>query len=319
MKPKISIIIPTYNRIEVLKKCLESILDSSFKLSYEVIIIDDGSTDNTVSEVANFIKTRKLKNYFIYKQKNSGPAKARNVGIRKAKSELLLIIGDDSIADNKLLSEHYKWHNTKYKKENIAVLGYNEWSREIEVTPFMEWLDRVGMQFSYFRFNSVNAPSSSEFWTCNISVKKCFLMKNGLFDESFPYAAWEDIELGWRLSKYGLKIKYNKDAIVAHYHPTSFKSVKNRMIKHGYSQMILAEKMGSDYYNRLFNQPFKFILNIFDLFFTYSGLLFVFDKMSVYFERKIAVPFIFYAVLFHYKLQGNKMYIKDHSFDNKTS
>ena len=310
MKVVISVIIPTYNRVEALKKCIESILKNSFKLPFEVIIIDDGSRDNTFLEIKKYIEDRKLKNFVLLKQENCGSAKARNLGIKKAKGKILLIIGDDSIADKRLLEEHYNWHKKRYCKDNFAILGHNQWSKEIEITPFMKWIDKVGLQFSYYSFVDENTPSWSHFWTCNISVKKNFLMKYGLFDEEFPCAAWEDIELGWRLYKHGLKIKYNKDAAVFHYHPTSFESVKNRMIKHGYSQKILAEKMGSDYNNPLFHQPIKLFLDIFDLLFTYTGFLYIFNKLAVFFENKIAVPLIFYPVLFHYKLKGNRNYKK---------
>ena len=310
MKSEISVIIPTYNRLEILKKCLKTIKDNSFTKSYEVIIVNDGSSDGTFIEISNFIKENKFENFYIFDQKNGGPAKARNLGIKKSQSDILLFVGDDSIFDKNLLEEHYVWNIERYPQENVAVLGHNEWSKEIEITPFMNWIDNVGLQFSYGEFVDENSPSWRNLWTCNISFKKNFLMKYGMFDEEFPYAAWEDVELGWRLFKHGLKIKYNKNAIAYHYHPTSFESVKRRMVYHGYSQMILAKKIGKEYSNKFFKQPIKTIINIFDAVITYSGILFLLDKSATFFEKRKIISAIFYPVLYHYKLKGNKNYEK---------
>lgn len=311
MNPELSVIIPTYNRKEILKKVLLSIKKNDFTKPFEVVIIDDGSTDNTYQEIQDFLNQENLVNFSIFRQENGGPSKARNAGIKKAQAEILLIIGDDSITDPNLLSEHYKWNTEKYPEKNIAILGHNEWDPEIEITPFMEWIDATGMQFSYFRFKDENSPTWGDLWTCNISLKKSFLMDKGLFDEEFPYAAWEDVELGYRLSKHGFQIKYNKDAKVFHHHPTSFASVKKRMVAHGYSQLILAKKLGDDYSNPLFKEPVKTLLWLYDKVLTYTGLLFLFDKLCQYLETKKIISSIFYSVLYHYKLIGFKKYAQE--------
>lgn len=310
MNPEISIIIPTYNRLETLKKCLEAIIGNNFNHPFEAIIIDDDSTDNTFVEISSFIENRKLNSFHIFKQEKSGPAKARNLGIRKAKAEILLIIGDDSLAHKNLLREHYVWNKEKYPEENIAILGLSQWDSQIKITPFMRWIDQAELQFSYLKLKNEHSSNWGNLWTCNISLKKSFLEKYGMFCEDFPYAAWEDIELGWRLSKHGFDIKYNKDAIVFHHHPTTFASVKKRMVVHGFSQMILAEKMGSEYSNKFFQQPLKFLVNVFDFLITYSGVLFLLDKAAVMLEKIKIIPFAFYPVLYHYKLKGNKKYVK---------
>ena len=312
MEPVISVIVPTYNRLPVLKMCLEKIKDNDFDLPYEVIIIDDGSTDNTFAEIQEFITKKGWSNFFIFHQENGGPSKARNHGILRAKSNLLLIIGDDSIAKSNLLQEHYDWNTKKYPDEAVAILGYDEWSPEINITPFMRWIDANGLQFSYFRFTDEHSPTWGDLWTCNISIKKSFLEKFGMFDEQFPFAAWEDVELGWRLSKHGFKIKFNKDAIVHHYHPTDFKSVKRRMYCHGYAQKIMANKMGDEYHNRLFQQPLKTFLNIFDIITSITGAVFVMDKLCQILQNYYVFPPVFYAVMHHYKLKGIHAYEKKH-------
>lgn len=310
MKPDISVIIPTYNRPKTLIKCLEAILANNFTRPYEVVIIDDASSVEAIAEIFDFIRKKDLNNFVLLRQEKGGPAKARNLGINQSQSDLLLFIGDDSMADKDLLEEHYIWNTQKYPRENVAILGHNEWSPEIKVTPFMKWIDKTGLQFSYNKFIDENSPDPEQLWTCNISLKKSFLEKYGKFDEDFPYAAWEDVELGWRLSKHNFQIKYNKYAIVYHDHPTSVESIKRRMFRHGFSQMILAEKMGKEYHNKFFRQPLKFFLNTLDMIITLTGILFILEHLAKYLENKKIIPAVYYPVLFHYKLAGNKKYEK---------
>ncbi|MDI6642063.1 MAG: glycosyltransferase family A protein, partial [Elusimicrobiota bacterium] len=117
-----TIIIPTYNRKNVLRKCLNALSNQVCKSDFEVIIIDDGSTDGTEDFVKQLIS---ITPYYVryFRQKNKGPAAARNVGIKNATGEIILFMGDDIIADSNLLYEHLSWH-IKFSDNNIGVLGY---------------------------------------------------------------------------------------------------------------------------------------------------------------------------------------------------
>src|SRR5258708_2487194 len=99
----ISIIIPTYNNSLILFKCLEAIEIQSFPLDLiEVIVIVDGSTDETVSALKKFEMSVQFDFIFI-EQHNQGPGPARNAGIKQARHDLILIINDDFIADQNLI------------------------------------------------------------------------------------------------------------------------------------------------------------------------------------------------------------------------
>lgn len=243
--PSLSVIIPTYNRKEILKKCLNALFNQTYpKSDYEIIVIDDGSTDGTEELVKSIINGSPcVLRYF--KQENKGPAVARNVGIENANGEIILFIGDDIIATSTLLEEHIKWHKN-YPEDNVAVLGYVTWSPEIEITPFMKWLENGGPQFAYYKLRHGQKVPWNSFWTCNISAKKRFLIENGLFDEDFPSAAYEDSELGYRLHKKGLKLLFNKSAIAYHYHYTSLDDACQRMIKVGESAYMFSKKTGRE-------------------------------------------------------------------------
>lgn len=239
----LSVIIPTYNRKNILKKCLAAVLRQSCpSKDYEVIIVDDGSTDATGGLVDCMInQSPGLIRYF--RQDNKGPAAARNLGIRQACGKIILFLGDDIIATPNLLEEHLKMHD-KYPADNIAILGYVTWSPELKITPFMEWLETGGIQFAYGAFKDKTEVEWMHSYSSNLSVKNDFLSKNNIyFDEQFVHAAYEDSELGYRLKEKGMVLIYNKDALAYHYHFTSLKDACLRMEKVGESSQLLAKKI----------------------------------------------------------------------------
>lgn len=241
----ISIVIPTYNRKEVLEKCLRSLDDQEFRRAdYEIIVVDDGSNDGTVILLDKLSKGLDAALRY-FRQENKGPASARNLGIKNAKGSIILFLGDDIIAAPGLLKEHYSWH-IKYPQDNCAVLGHISWSKEIKISPFMRWLENGGPQFAYGRIkDKTEADAEGFFYSSNISLKKQFLLSNGVFfDEAFLKAAYEDLELGSRLKKSGLILKYNSNALAYHEHYTSLSAACRRMEIVGQYSRLFCEKTG---------------------------------------------------------------------------
>ena len=294
----LSVIISTCNREDILKKCLNALFEQTYpKSSYEIIVVDDGSTDGTENIVKEIIRKSPVKLRY-FRQKNKGPAAARNIGIRNAKGKMILIIGDDIVSTPDLLKEHSIWHE-RYPDDNVAVLGYVTWSPEIEITPFMHWLENGGPQFSYYKLQNGYEVSWGNFWTCNISLKRQFLVDNGLFDEDFPYAAYEDSELGYRLYKKGLKLLFNKSGIAYHYHYISLDDACQRMIKVGESANIFSKKIQHET-KLISNQPIsKFLSKI---------------KFAIYYlvarcyEKRRIKEKIFLYVMDYYWFIGNGRY-----------
>lgn len=238
---KISVVIPTYNRKDILIKALDALFEQTYpKDDFEIIVVDDGSTDGTEAVVSKrIVKSPVELKYF--KQKNKGPAAARNLGIRNAKREIILFIGDDIISSPTLLEEHIRYHK-QYLDEKVAVLGYVTWSKDIKVTPFIEWLGESGAQFGYKLIKDPENVLYRFFYTSNVSVKREFLLRHGLFDEDFPYAAMEDIELAYRLASKGLKIVYNNMAVGYHKHIIDQSSFVKRSELAGWSMAIFHQK-----------------------------------------------------------------------------
>lgn len=237
---KLSVVVPTYNRKETLRLCLEALGRQNWNgHAFEVLVVDDGSTDGT-GEMVQALSGRvpfRLR-YFVMGHK--GPAAVRNEGIRSAAGEILLFIGDDIIASPRLAEEHLRWH-LEHPEKGTAVLGYVTWSPELRVTPLMYWLEHGGPCFRYFQFS--HGEPVDALWTCNISFKREYLLSaGGFFDEDFRYAAMEDIELGYRLKGSGFRILYNKDASGFHYHPTDIVKHSLRQLRAGRSTKLFWDK-----------------------------------------------------------------------------
>jgi len=205
---KASIIIPTRNRAETLKKCLNSLKEQTVK-DFEVIIVDDGSEDNTKEVVS---EVRGLKKKYVY-QEHSQQGVARNNGIKLAKGKFVFFIGDDIIPENNWLEQHLKTHD---ENKNAAVLGLTLWPKEMEVNDFMNYIAPNGPQFNYGGIKNNKNCSWRFFWTSNISLEKKWLKEN--FDENFRGWGYEDLDLGYRLEKKGLVIVLNNEARAYHYH-----------------------------------------------------------------------------------------------------
>lgn len=244
----ISIIIPTYNRDRVLKDCLRALFDQTLpKNKYEVIVVDDGSIDDTKKVVKKFVDDGENVKYLF--QKNQRQGIARNNGLKIAKGKIIVFIGDDIIVDKKFLEEHLKFH-LRYENENEAVLGLTKWHPKLTLTPYMEWLTCGssilgkfgGHQFAYEKLEGKLMADYNFFYTSNISLKKSLLLKHP-FDDSFSGYGWEDIELGYRLYKnVGLKIYYNPDALGFHDHVLTEEGMPDRMRSIGKYAHVIHKK-----------------------------------------------------------------------------
>src|SRR5215470_12369590 len=135
----VTVIIPTFNRAAALICCLEHLERQTCK-DFEVVVVDDGSTDETADRVEEYKKCATLNLKFI-RQANGGPARARNVAVAAASSPLVLMIGDDIFATPQFVEEHLKLHR-QHPEPHTAALGLTVWEEKMqEITPFMRFLE----------------------------------------------------------------------------------------------------------------------------------------------------------------------------------
>ena len=234
----ISVVIPTHNRADTLIRTLSSIEQQNLQgVDFEVIVVDDGSKDNTAIQVEDFKKNAKI-NVRYYYQDNSGPANARNSGVEKAKGDIILFCGDDSIFDKDMIRQHYAYHRNN---PNGAVLGAVMWDEIVSPSDFMRFLAPKGPQFHYQTIRNIFDAKFNHFYTINISLDRKWF-EGVKFDARFKMAAFEDIEVGLALEKKGLKIAYNKDAKIYHSHYYVPELFYERMVRVGRSVVIFRNK-----------------------------------------------------------------------------
>lgn len=224
----ITVIVPTYNRRDLLDKTLLSLCFQSFNVhQYEVIVVDDGSSDDTKDIVLSF-KDRMFISYFYQEDKGFRVAKARNIGIINAHFSVCLFFDSGMIAHPKLLENHWYAHQGKSTQALIGfAYGYCDFEG-VSQSLLQDFSNRETVEkiFDTFRVNQYlrdrrqvamdNAALSFEditipwiiFWTCHISCSTKSLLSVGGFDESFQSWGGEDIELGIRLHKTGISFAF---------------------------------------------------------------------------------------------------------------
>jgi hypothetical protein len=235
----VTVVIPTYNRSDTLISCLEHLEKQSFT-DFEVILVDDGSTDATPQLIREFVLHTRLHLCSI-RQENSGPARARNAAIARARAPICLLIGDDIFATPDFVKTHLELHRQRPEME-VAGLGLTRWTDEgQQVTKFMRWLEDDGVQFFYGELLRGVRPTWRHFYTSNLSVKTD-LLRRFPSNEAFPTLALEDIELGYRIHKqHGLELAFLPQALAGHYHPTTVRDACRRVSRVGPSERYFCE------------------------------------------------------------------------------
>ena len=205
-----SIVIPTYNRQPILEKCLRALenqrLTDRTVENYEVVVVDDGSTDGTL----NWLKTHQAEfpHVVSYEQNHQGPSAARNLGVQQAKGDTIIFIDSDLVVTEQFLQSHA----TALKTEEKALNS--------------DRLFTYGAVINTCNFENPTAEpykitdfSAAYFATGNVAIRKKWLEQAGLFDTRFQLYGWEDLELGVRLKELGLKLVKCPAAVGYHWHP----------------------------------------------------------------------------------------------------
>lgn len=216
MPPLASVVIPTYNRREYLLRCLRSLFAQTVDPSlYEIVIIDDGSTDGTREAVEEIKDEAPCPLIYIW-QENSGRARARNEGIRAARGRYIIFLDSDMIAGRGFVSAHLAGHAVP----NRIVHGMVIAADDLDATPE--------------RPAKISDISRAFFATGNTSIEREKLIAAGLFDEDFQEYGWEDLELGGRLRRLGLRSVKSPEAVSYH--------LQDRLTSAGIGSMIQKEK-----------------------------------------------------------------------------
>lgn len=239
-KPLVSLVIPTYRRPELLARCLGALAGQTVAPDrFEIVVVDDGSGDETSRVLAE--ASGAVPNLIaLVQERNGGPAAARNRGVERAAAPLVLFLDDDVVAEADTVETHLRLH-AELDDERAGVLGRVDWHPDLPVSAFMRWLDASGLQFAFdtwLRPGPVDPPYAA-FYTANLSMPRALLDQVGGFDERFPHAAYEDMELAWRLSDAGFRLIYRPEARVFHARSIDLAVFRTRMRKVGESAELL--------------------------------------------------------------------------------
>lgn len=205
----LSVIIPTYNRLPILRKCLAALENqhlASPLQRYEVVVVDDGSTDDTVRWLDGH--ATKLPHVRLLRQEHGGPAEGRNRGVEAAYGDVIVFIDSDLVVTPDFLLCHARALEEQWQRRGdrlcftygavINTANFDDPTSEPHKPTDLSW--------AYFA-------------TGNVAIDRQLLLRSGLFDTSFRLYGWEDLELGERLRRQGVRLIRCPQAVGYHWHP----------------------------------------------------------------------------------------------------
>lgn len=233
-EPDFSVVVPSFGRLDALPEVLAGLQAQQGAPRFEVIVVDDGSEDGTREWLAGTTFDLPLR---VILQQHLGPAAARNRGVAEARGRWVAFLGDDTIPAPEWLAAHAAAHQRWDEDEKTAVLGRTRWHRGVRLTPFLRYINEYGLQFGYSLIEDADRVPFNFYYTSNLSLARRQLLEE-TFDLRFPYPAWEDTELGYRLEQRGVRLAYCEGAVTYHLHPTSLRRFCERQEKAGYAATV---------------------------------------------------------------------------------
>ena len=205
----VSVVIPTYNRLPILRQCLTA-LEQQIDLPegdvFEVVLVDDGSTDDTVAwlrqHAADYPHVRLLQ------QDHGGPALGRNLGVDQARGELIVFIDSDLVVTETFLATHARALQQCWQRRGDRLCF-----------TYGAVINTANFEAPCSERHKLRDLSWAYFATGNVAIDRQVLERSGLFDTGFRLYGWEDLELGERLRRMGVELVKCPDAVGYHWHP----------------------------------------------------------------------------------------------------
>jgi GT2 family glycosyltransferase len=223
----ISIIIPTFNGASRIGNCLDALLRQTTGRDVEILVVNDGSTDNTAEVVGGYSGVR------LISQRNTGPAAARNRGAREARGTLLLFTDDDCVPMPDWLDAMITPFDDPEVVGAKGVYRTNQTSLAARFVQ-IEYEDRYRLMADLDCIDFIDTYSAA-------FRRDCFLEMAG-YDTSFPVACAEDVELSYRMSAQGWKMKFAPAAIVYHTHPDTLPRYLQKKYKFAFWRVLAVRK-----------------------------------------------------------------------------
>lgn len=252
--PAITVLLTTYNRAADLKRTLQAYEAQITPNAFEILVVDDASTDAT-PEVLRAYQPQRFSLQYAFMEQNSGQGQARNRAIPLIRSPLVLFSGDDILPEPYFIEAHLAAHRL-HPDEKVAILGRISWPKDFPLNTLMAHIDGVGAeQFSFYYFKDSQEYDFRHLYTSNISFSASLLHalaakeakespggQVAWFDPAFHMYGFEDVDLGYRLSKLGMRIFYSSTPVACHYHYHTAYSFTSRQYKSGRMACVLVQK-----------------------------------------------------------------------------
>ena len=238
MTPTVSVVMPTYNRVDQLRAALTGLAaQQGLAQPVEVVVVSDGSTDGTDEYLSSSAVPLPV---VALSQPNAGPAAARNRGIDVARGDLVLFVDDDTVADPDLVAAHLRRHSSP--DDDLVVIGPMLTPDDYAISPWVQWeQDMLTKQYDAMR-DGVYEASARQFYTGNASVARRHVVDAGGFDPTFRRA--EDVELAYRLADRGIRFTFDPTAVVHHYAERSFASWLGAASAYGRNDVVFGRDQG---------------------------------------------------------------------------
>ena len=216
---RVSVIIPICNRAKHLPATLRAIKNqTASRDDFEVIVVDDGSRRPVLCGTRKIVTSY---GYGLLEKEHGGLASARNLGAEHAKGDILFFLDDDVMPGADTLKQHLMTH--EQESDPLVVIGSLPFSKDISHNAFIWYLEKCG-HFDLYQ-NPDKYPEGRPPLppvNGNSSIPRDLFFEIGKFDESFRRYGGEDLELGYRLAKTGIKFVYNPRAVGYHNHAKTF-------------------------------------------------------------------------------------------------
>lgn len=238
-RPICSVIISAKNEAERIEACFDSLARQRTKFPFEVILVDNGSSDGTFTLATKL--AREAKNFHVFRERQPGSASARNLGARRARGDILLFTDADCRFAKTWVQEMAApllRHREEYPLAAVGGRTVSEFAKPDRPNLVERYLDQL---FAYWERERLSAFPAFLPWapTCNLAVKREIFLGLGGFDTRWKNAAY-DVDLCWRLVLCGFVIGYAPKAEVRHLRRSSLRGLVRQMENYGfYNQFLL--------------------------------------------------------------------------------